>query len=59
METPTSYSGPTVELIEYDVKQADALPEMVNKLVGQVSLGKKTGCFKADKEDSKLTKLTL
>jgi nucleosome binding factor SPN SPT16 subunit len=58
MKVPEGYSGPAIELIEYDLKTGD-LSDYISKLVAAGSIGKKTGCFKTDKEDSKLTTLTL
>jgi len=41
-------------LIEYDLKTGN-LGEYISKLFNSAPLGKKTGYFSADKEDSKLT----
>jgi hypothetical protein len=57
MKVPEGYSGPAVELLEYDPKSTD-LTASISKLVSG-SIGKNTGCFKADKEDGNLTKSVL
>jgi hypothetical protein len=58
MKVPEGYSGPAIELIEYDLKTGN-LSDYISKFITAGSVGKKTGCFKTDKEDSKLTTLTL
>jgi hypothetical protein len=57
MKVPEGYSGPAVELLEYDPKTTD-LSAPISKLVSG-SIGKNTGCFKADKDDGNLTKSVL
>jgi len=54
MDIPEGYCGPAVELIEYDLKTGN-LGEYISQLFNSAPLGKKTGYFSADKEDSKLT----
>jgi nucleosome binding factor SPN SPT16 subunit len=59
MEAPSGYSGPKLQLIEYDIKN-DYVATVVKKFVktGVLSPGQ-VGVFQKDKEDGNITKITL
>jgi hypothetical protein len=59
MKAPEGYSGPTPQLIEYDIKN-DAISEVVSKfLKTSILKSDKVGIFQKDKEDDQITKITL
>ena len=50
MEKPSGYSGPEVELMEYDAK-TDDVNDKIAKMMKHCKIGKSVGCFNSDKED--------